>query len=277
MCSKDFELYYYNDSKLSPVAAHTHNYYEFYFFLEGNIQINIKDYFYRIKPGDFVIIPAGIVHYPEIMDTTVPYRRFVLWISKEYFESLTHISEDYAYLIHYVQNNQKYVFHTDRIHFNTIQSMIYCLIEETKTNRFGKEPEITLQLNSLLLYLNRFFYEKLHTHSKVSDALYLSVCRYIAENLEENLSLEKLSEAFFVSKFYISHSFKENMGITVHQYIIKKRLDACKKAMITTNSISEVYSTYGFRDYSAFYRAFRKEYGISPKQYKETVNSILDY
>ena len=57
--------------------------------------------------------------------------------------------------------------------------------------------------------------------------------------------------------------------MSIHQYITKKRLALCKEAILGNANISEVYQAYGFGDYSSFFRAFKKEYGISPKDYRE--------
>lgn len=269
MVSKDFEIYYYNDNTLSPVKPHTHNYYEFYFFLEGDINMCIGDKSYGIKYADLVLIPPGTSHYPSILNEEKPYRRFVLWISQDYCNELMKLSKDYGYIMQYVHTTKNYIFHNDPIQFNAIQSMIFRLIEEIKSERFAREAEISLQLNSLIIYLNRLVYEQNNRTYKIEKALYLNLCDYISEHLEEELTLEKLAGEFYVSKFYIAHAFKNNIGISIHQYIMKKRLQICKEAILGGGTISNIYRQYGFNDYSSFYRAFKKEYGMSPKEYKE--------
>ena len=57
--------------------------------------------------------------------------------------------------------------------------------------------------------------------------------------------------------------------MSVHQYILKKRLAACCDAIQSGTKISEAYLAYGFHDYSSVYRAFQKEYGTSPSDYRE--------
>lgn len=93
---------------------------------------------------------------------------------------------------------------------------------------------------------------------------------YIDQHLEEDLSLETLGEQFYISKYYAAHEFKERTGISVHQYILKKRLQRCADEIKTGKPVSRICSEYGFQDYSSFYRAFRKEYNISPKEYQKT-------
>lgn len=270
MLSQDFEIYYYNDQNLSGVELHSHDYYEFYFFLEGDVSMQIDSDEYPVHFGDMMLIPPHLSHRPIIHSFHTPYRRFVFWISQEYCHYLRTLSPDYGYLMQYVQANKTYLFHNDRITFNTVQSKILRLIEEMQSERFGREAQISLCVNDLILYLNRLIHERNNPRMQIEE---LSLCQrlieYIEEHLNENLSLERLAEEFFVSKYHVAHVFKENIGMSIHQFITKKRLSLCREAILGKMSIKEAYQTFGFGDYSSFYRAFKKEYGISPKDFKD--------
>lgn len=271
MLSKDFEIYYYEDKHLTEVKEHTHNYYEFYFFLEGDVSIVIEDKVHPIGVGDIVLIPPNIRHYPIIHSQDVPYRRFVFWISKEYCNILLSQSPDYVFLMQHACVRKEYLFHNDLMAFNVIQSKVFRLIEEMNGNRFGRNAQITVCVNDLILHLNRIVHEQMNTKTLLEESsLYQNLLGYIDTHLEENLTLDHLAVVFFVSKYYISHVFKNNMGIPIHQYILKKRLYACKDAIASHMSITEAYLMFGFGDYSSFYRAFKKEFGISPKEFRDT-------
>ena len=77
MLSKDFELFYYNDKHITPLKEHSHKYYEFYFFLGGDVSITIKKKKYMLQKGDMILLPPGIKHYITIHDPDVAYQRFV--------------------------------------------------------------------------------------------------------------------------------------------------------------------------------------------------------
>jgi len=143
-------------------------------------------------------------------------------------------------------------------------------MEEIHAERYGKEARIFINICDLLLHLNRMAYEKNNPGKiKEDQNLYRNILQYIDDHLEQDLSLEYLAGEFYVSKYHIAHIFKENTGISIHQYIMKKRLAACQDAILGNISISRAYLMFGFKDYSSFYRAFKKEFGISPKEYKD--------
>ena len=170
MVSRDFEIYYYKDQHMKKVANHIHDYYEIYFFLEGDVSLEIEKKEYPLQYGDVAVVPPGLEHHAVIHDESVPYRRFVFWISVDYLTK---------------------VFH---------------LLEEIYSNHFGKAAKVSLCVSDLLLHLNRTVYNERHERS-VQEEQQLSerLIDYIEEHLEEELSLDRMVAEFFVSKYHIAH------------------------------------------------------------------------
>ena len=271
MLADNFEIYYYEDRALDKVPLHSHNYYEFYFFLEGDVKMQIDDSIYTLKYGDIILIPPHISHRVIIhKDNNTPYRRFVFWISQEYCHHLSQFSPVYEYIMQFAIQHRRFIFHTDQITFNTIQSKLLLLLEEYHSNRFGRDAKLSICVEDLILYINRLAHEQnTPKATNIERSLYRLLLDYIEEHIDEDLSLERLAEQFFVSKYHISHLFKDKTGLSIHQYITKKRLALCKEAIQGQMNISEAFQMVGFGDYSSFYRAFKKEYGISPKDFRD--------
>lgn len=99
---------------------------------------------------------------------------------------------------------------------------------------------------------------------KEDRALGARLVKYITENLTENLSLDTLARAFFVSKYHLCRAFKEYNGISVHGYIIRKRILLARRLIEEGEAPTSVAYRVGFGDYSAFYRAYQRVMGKYP-------------
>ena len=72
----------------------------------------------------------------------------------------------------------------------------------------------------------------------------------------------------YVSSSTVSHLFKQRLGVSFYRYVTQRRLIAAKNLIQKGVLMENVAAKTGFADYSGFYRAFRKEYGVSPRQYR---------
>ena len=274
MLSSDFEVYYYSDKDFQTLSPHAHNYYEFYLFIEGDVTMEIvkndgERISKKLEQGDLMLVPPGIRHHGIMGDSKKTYRRFVFWISKSCCNSLMQESVDYMYLIQKAEAFHKYIYHLDPASFHQVESKFLRLLEEISSERYGSNAMRHLCLCDLIITINRIVYEQENTQSGSDElSLFQNILSYIESNLEEPLSLDDIAGKFYVSKYYIAHLFKDTLGISLHQYIIKKRLYECRNALVTGSGITDIYEKYGFRDDSSFFKACKKDYGMSPTEYQ---------
>ena len=275
MLSKDFEIYYYSDTNPPSVSAHAHDYYEFYLFLEGRAQMDIRGTATPLQPGDLVLIPPGVMHHALTARDGTPYRRFVFWVSRAYAGKLLDESPDYVFLMQQAAIGRS-IWHLDTAERNTAQARILALLEEIHLDRYGKSAAVSLGVNGLILWLNRTIYEREHPRQEVKGAeLVDNLIAWLDQHASEEITLDQLADTFYVSKYYLAHSFKETLGLSIHQYIMKKRLAAARDAILSGTPIARACLDCGFRDYAGFVRAFRREYGLAPREYADTARQKL--
>lgn len=271
MQTGDFEIFYYEDKVLSPVSVHQHDYYEIYFFLSGNVDIYLGDTTYPLSYGDICLVPPGLNHKPLFKDgEQPPYRRIVLWISPAYLDRLTMHYPDIQYCFTEALQQHTYHYSTDFGSAQLLFGKLIAILEESAVSTAFHSSITDCCISTFLLSLNRLMYSHLHA-SACNDqtTLFSELCNYINTHLEDPLTLDTLSDRFHVSKYHIAHLFKQSMGISTHQYILRKRLYAARNILLSGMPPQEVSHTCGFGDYTSFFRAFKKEFGISPKDFRE--------
>lgn len=92
------------------------------------------------------------------------------------------------------------------------------------------------------------------------------VLLYLNNNYAEDITLDMLEEKFYLSKYYLCRTFHKATGLTIHEYIRRKRLTRVRELRSEGLSIGEAATQSGFRSYSSFYRAYLNEFGTPPRK-----------
>lgn len=95
------------------------------------------------------------------------------------------------------------------------------------------------------------------------------IIRYLQEHLDKEISLNILADEFHLSSQYISQLFKSEIGVNFLAYLTSIRMERAKKLLLATSlSIGEISEKCGYADYRVFTKAFKKEEGSTPSQYR---------
>ena len=271
MSSASFEVHYKMDKDFKTVEMHSHDFFEVYCFLRGSASYIIEECKYTLLPGDILLIPQGKLHQLDIKDSTETYERYVLWINSKYIKKISSQKTDLRTCFECALKSKSFL-----IRNGAISQKIRRLLESitlSKEDAFGTDVENEERIKSLLVTLAQFFLQNDEATFAygTSNACVRRAIDYIARNIDKNLSLDTIADALFVNKYYLAHVFKETTNTSPHRYILKKRLVLSKQLLEKGHPATEVYQKCGFTDYTHFFRAFKNEFGITPKQFVKSL------
>lgn len=278
MQKNSFEVFRYKDAYMNEVALHHHDFYEVYLFLSGNVTYSIESRSYLLTPGDILLISPMELHQPMFGPEKQTYERFVLWINKNYLQQMNLLGEDVTRCFDTSLPGHTNLLHPDGGTREMLTYFLEQMIQEGRNEGYASELYRVSCLAQVMVLINRLALRP-HgdTDNKIaSDSVVYSVLRYINEHYQEDLSLDSLANRFFISKYHLSREFGRLVGTSVYRYIIQKRLVVAKRLMGEGVPSTTVYQHCGFGDYSNFYRAFKSEYQISPKEYMATLRQDVN-
>lgn len=269
MIRSDFECFHYLDSFPPNVEFHEHEFYEVFFFLSGNVSYNIEGRTYLLRPGDILLTDNQDIHRPEVRPGK-PYERYVVWITPSFLVELEKHGPRLTDCFKDASQKDYKLIRPDGKAVAHLKSILDKIVDCRESTEFGSSTLEFIYLCEFMVFLNRAYFATPDMISKdiTENEKINKVVSYINDNLEENLTLGRLAEVCFISKSYLSHQFKEYTGLTVFQFIIKKRLTAARNMIREGIPVIEACMRCGFNDYSNFHKAFRKEFGSSPKAFR---------
>ena len=242
-------------------VLHTHNHTELFFIVSGKGQFLIQDQVFPVAANNLVIINPNVTHTEDSLNAQ-PLEYIVLGIDG--FEVAENANGSFCILDHFESVD--------------ISSCLRNILREMEQKQTGYEDICQAYMEILVIRLMRNIALSVQADPlpKVSgNSQCAAVRHYIDLHFKEPLTLDQLSEEAHINKYYLSHIFKQEYGISPINYMISRRLEESKYLLAETDlSMSQIAQLMGFSSLSYFSQVFRSTQGVSPKEYRQNQKSM---
>lgn len=233
--------------------SHSHNMVEIYYFLRGNARFVVEGNIFPLERGNILVLASGQTHH-LLLEPSAVYERMALLIDTSdvppEYEALSEQIYEGANLFTLEKKEQLWFEQTFAIITKAPEDMQKNLIHSFATMIFGM----------LSNKLNRTF------EVRIEDDMIKKTINYINKNLSDELSLDIIANALYCSRVTLNRKFREIMGCTVWEYVIRRRIYSARQRLFLGGNVTDVYQKSGFNDYSSFFRAYKKIIGVSPSE-----------
>lgn len=275
-------LYYFFDYdersyKLNMQFQHFHSFYEIMIPLEESAGHLINGKYYELKMHDLVLLRPSLLH-KTVYPKGYPSKRLIInfrFSSNMYygmgsvFAKITALFNEKIPIFRFEETQKQALF--------KILNEIFLLSDSSR------ESKNLLIHNKFLEFLvllseeqDQDCYLPENAGQTIEDKIY-SITAYIHSHYQEELSLEFISQKFFISTYYLSRSFKAVTGFTLINYIQMTRIRNAQLLLLSTSEkITDIAEQCGFTSFSQFNRCFNKFCQLSPSAYRaaNTVNGL---
>ncbi len=239
-------------------TAHWHEHTEIHFVKRGNLSMTWNSRSHTLSEYDCAIVNANELH-----------------------EGAGYDCDDLVIMIHPSFFDGNYVIFSHLVNDDNISDLIIKIFDEYKKNENVSKLLIKGYTYQLIAYLC-----KNHSVAQMSEENYRafsqkykmvnSITQYINNNYFENITTKFLAEKAHVSQSHFCHVFKDVMGESAKEYLVKVRVKKAADMLKSTDmNITEIAYSCGFSDANYFSRAFKKFIGTSPTIYKSGKEDLL--
>jgi AraC-like DNA-binding protein/mannose-6-phosphate isomerase-like protein (cupin superfamily) len=239
-------------------VPHTHNHMELFFIVGGKGQFLIDDQLYPVDINTLVMINPNVTH-TEVSLNAQPLEYIVLGIDGIELATSNTSNGQFSILNHYESME--------------ISSCLRNILREMEQKNPGYEDVCQAYMEILIIRLMRTTALAVPAEPQTvsTNRQCAAVRRYIDLHFKEPLTLEQLAEEGHMNKFYLSHAFKKEYGLSPINYMISKRIDESKYLLAETDlSMSQIAQLLGFSSLSYFSQVFHRTQSISPKEYRQS-------
>ncbi len=268
----------YDNDRLFSVSNHVqlqynyhfHDYYEIYYFISGDADYLVEGREFHLTPHSLILLSPYVLHSVKINSSADYIRCFI------YFRPEDILPERRPFLLSCFPGSAKYekqqeIFfeNTQKFGLETYFRNILRLDALPEEQRRQYYPIFLEALLSQILFMSQAVHPS--QVSPAGSSKITNLIHYLNLHFSEEISLDELSNRFYLSKYYMNRAFKKATGTTIMNYLTYKRVILAKQYLLNGDTAYEAADKVGFSDYSVFFRAYRKVLGHSPSLDKKQI------
>jgi AraC-like DNA-binding protein len=267
-----FDYTYRSTGPMEPIF-HSHTHYEVYYFHEGKCNYLIGDQIYHLAPGDLILMYGMTLHCPKI-DPSVPYVRSIVHFDPAILRPYLEFPHAVPVMQPFEQfkNYRLCLRGADKEELERI--LIVMKGHQERGDQVG-QGRLLLAFVDILHFIYDKCQQSLREPMKFPSEKEMAVQKVIdmleRSFSEEDLHMEKLQNALHLSKSYLAKIFKEVTGVTIFEYVYRKRINEAKIIFLLEPNltVTEACFRLGFKHLAHFSRLFKQHIGMSPERYKK--------
>lgn len=244
------------------ISTHWHESAELLYCLKGNLEVRFPQVTYLLEPGDTLFINSNIIHSSR---SPLPNEVFVMQFPLHFLQEMTQN-----------QYNEQFLFNLNpsKGQDSHIQQLLDQIFHEYQTQELAVNLLVKSQTLALLALLVKNYRIPLASQQSIKSLKHLDRLKqindYVQENYYQSLKLEHVAEVFNYDPAYFSRFFKKYMGISFSEYVNTVRLEKAYYQLRDTDmTVMAIAMANGFFSVKSFYNVFKKNYNLSPQQYRK--------
>jgi len=264
---QDFSVFHSIDQtpRQSDFNMHIHGENEIYLFAAGNAAYLVEGNEYPLNEGSVLIMRRSESHAVKILGDA-PYERYVINFSDSFVNS---IDPEHRLLEPFYNRSLGTANLYEADLFSGTKAIAYFeQMCREDGDCYEKRLRAATNLFSLLQDISYSQKKRMEINTDRSETSY-KIIDYVNRHLFEELSVPIIANHFYMSPSQLERVFKKATRSSIWQYISAKRLAAAQSKIEEGSSAYTACEECGFGDYSAFYRAYVKKYGVPPNTSKQ--------
>lgn len=254
--------------------GHSSPFARLYYVKEGEGTISTPEAELMMKPGNMYLVPSFMPHSMVCQSGLKFYYLFVY----ERYGTQTDVFDLYSFPYEVEANQAIDLLFQNYCNYYPELTLPYSSAEDFYAHPSYREYAIRyaqmdrsqkMQLQGFVWILASFFMKKAQKRLAEIDERLIRVISYIKDNVGKEVSVETLADKACVTKSHLERLFREKLGTSPLQYILRTKIQCAQRLLMTTNySINVIAHEVGFADPSYFIRIFRQKIGFTPQDYR---------